>query len=196
MMVLRRRTGWEHLANDPVRFFEEVLQLQLSNMQVAQLNAIADGRRTRLGLVWTGELGPHADEATLAVGVALWRAAACHRPTVLWGGRRSIASAWMDHTILIIQASRADFRHDFRMRRGPEPEDTWGLLLPTGAWAIRYDGALPGDARAAAQALGNRVDVLIGDFNWVDGEELTAAFEFADQHDALATLVVGQDGSR
>lgn len=190
-MVMRRKTGWEHLRDEPVAFFENVLLMQLTNMQKAQLNAIADGRRDRLGLVWNPDDEPTIDEAAMAVGVAMWRAACWHRPTVLWGGRPTIASAWLVHAVMILTASRPEFRSDFRLVREGDKRP-WGLVMPNGCWVIRYDGPLAEDCLDAAHKLGNRADVLMGDVDWMDRTTIQDALDYADREEALVTLVMGQ----
>lgn len=196
MMVIRRRTGWEQYANRPVQFFEEVLQYQITSYHKAWLNAIADGRRTKLGLLWNTESTGFMDEATLACGICLWRAMTQHKATILWGGRRSIANAWLDHLVLILQASRPDFRHDFRLIRESSMHGLCGLLTPSGTWVLRYDGGLPGDAQRGLHAVGSCADVLIGDFSWVDKSEVKLAINYTNETKSLLTVVIGQDVSR
>lgn len=197
MMVLRRKSGWEYLCDDPVRFFSEVLQLQLEPHHKAMLAAIGDGRRSKLGMVFHKNKEHTADEATIAVGLAFWAAACRHRPTLIWGGRRTTASAWMDHAVMVLQAARAEFRFDFKLIRPSDWENPWGILMPNGSWALRYDGPLPADQIQATRNLGCRANILIGDFKWVDRESMSDAVRYTEVHDALLTVVIGtEDGSR
>lgn len=202
MMVRRRRTGWEHLDKDPALFFEKVLLLKLTDAQVRTLEAIADGDHTRLGLVWDHFNTPEEvdglpnltiNEPTLACGMVLWRAAACHRPTLLWGGRRITAEQWAQHTATILGGARPELRNGARLVTGTT-ERPGGLLLANGAWAMRYDGPYHEDALAAAESLGYCADVLIGDFQWVGQESCAAAGNYVKEHGGLLTVVVAADG--
>jgi hypothetical protein len=190
MMVCRKNTGWEHLKDSPVRFFEEILQLQLTEMHKAWIDAIGDDRRDRIGLVWDPNSVGVADEATIAVGLALWAASCRHRPTLLWGGRRSVANAWLDHAVVILTNAKPEFRHGYRLVRD-DSDKPMGIQMPNGAWTLRFDGALASDPIEAAEALGNKANVLIGDFSWVDRDSLEDALDYAEEHAALVTIVVG-----
>ena len=192
-MVQRKSTGWEYLAYNPVAFFEDVLLLQVSNEHKAWMNAVADGSRDRLGLVWRPTSGDfEADEASIACGMVLWAAACHHRPTLLWGGRRHVARAWVDHTATILRYSTQEFRNGYTLLID---DDKPIGLVSSGSWVLRFDGGFREDPINGAHALGYRANVLIGDFSWTDREIIDDALDYADGHDALATLMVGHGRS-
>lgn len=193
MMVQRKATGWEHLAENPVDFFKYVLLLQISDQHAAYINAIADGRRDRLGLVWQPTSGDYeADEASIACGLVLWAAACLHRPTLLWGGRRSVARAWVDHTATLLAHATPEFRNGYTLLA----DDAKPIgLMSNGSWVLRFDGCLRGDPIDAVHAMGYKANVLIGDFAWTDREDLDDALDYADGHNALAILMVGHGRS-
>jgi len=187
-MVQRKLTGWEHLAGDPVTFFERVLLLQVSNEHKAWMRAVADGRRDRMGLVWNPSSGFEADEASIACGMAFWAAACQHRPTVIWGGRRSVARAWIDHAAAILSNSTGEFRNGHRL--SVQDDKPIGLMLPNGGWVLRFDGAMRDDPMAAVHALGHRANVLIGDFSWTDRETVQHALDYAHGYSALTLPII------
>lgn len=199
-MVLRKKTGWEHYANHLVEFIGEVLLLQINPRHLRLLESIADGTTSHIGLVWNhhavheDDIVGAADEAALAVAIALWNAACWARPTLLWTGRRSVAAAWIDHAIIILSNAVGAFKHDFKLMKDPMCIKPWGLLMPNGAWALRFDGVHRENPLLAAQSLGNKVDVLIGDFEWTDRAALDDAIDYVNANEAMMTVVVGVDG--
>lgn len=191
MRVFNRRTGWEHLKDNPVAFFEQVLKLRLPEYHKRVVNDVAMGRRSRLGLVWRPEQ-PVIDVCTLALGVALWRAATQNRTALIWGGRRTQAYLWMDHCVSILAAADYSFRRDYALHRDTEDwSKPWGITTSNGAWALRYDGAMRADAVKAAHILDNHVDVFVADFDWMDSIQMQDAMRFSDMNDCLMTLVTG-----
>lgn len=193
-MVQSKTTGWEHLSDNPVFFFERVLLLQVSNIHKAWMNAVADGRRDRMGLVWQPISGNfEADEASIACGMAFWAAACQHRSTLIWGGRRGVARAWIEHAATILGHATPEFRNGHRMVL--EEDKPIGIRMSNGTWALRFDGCFPEDSIAGVQALGYRANVLIGDFSWTDRANVDAALHYAGDHQALTMLMVGHDRS-
>jgi hypothetical protein len=189
MMVLRKKTGWEGLSNDPVMFFEDILNINLTRRQRMILADILHERELRVGMVWDATGEDAVDDAAFLCGVALWRAATLHIPTVLWGGRRSVAVAWMDHMIATLAASSCEFRTDFQSARSSR-SSRWGIVMPNGAWALRFDGCFAEDARNACDELGDRADILLGDFAWTDTDSVEAAMDYADRNEAVAMLLI------
>ncbi len=194
MMVLRKKTGWEGLADNPESFFTNILGMSLPRDKRMILLDIVHRSELRVGLVWDPKDDTAIDDAAFAVGLCLWRAATQHRPTIIWCGRRSVASAWIDHCVHVLTKASQEFRNDYKLIRETSKLGQWGILMPNGAWALRYDGAFVEDAISAAESFGNRVDILIGDFYWVDNTDLDAAYDLADEHDAVTTLLI-QSGS-
>lgn len=196
MMVQRKNTGWEGLRDSPELFFTKILNIMLTSAQLDTLKAVSHGDNLRVGLVCDLDTKPIIDEARFAVGVALWRAATWHRPTIIWTGRRRVAGAWIGLMLDVLTKASPEFRTDFLARRPADTSLPWGVLMPTGCWALRYAGAFTEDAIQTANALGNRADVLLGDFDWVDELAVKAALEYANEFDALVTLVIPKDGAR
>jgi hypothetical protein len=196
MMVQRKDTGWEGLRDSPEMFFEKVLNLQPTPDQGRLLAAIAAGNVPRLGLVCDIHGMQPLDEARFAVAVSLWRAATMHRPTMIWTGRRRVAGAWISLAIDVLEKATSEFRTDFLVRRPEDRALPWGVVMPTGCWALRYAGPFLDDNLLTADALGNRADILFGDFEWTDSDSVGAALEYADHFDALVTLVVPAGGAR
>lgn len=192
MMVMRKTTGWEHLRDNPIAFFEDVLLISPTVEQRMILREIAAGTRRRLGLLWG--VSEHVDEASLLVGIMLWRSAACHRPTLLWGGRRVMAHSWISHAAALIGAARSDFRNMLQVRI--EKDRPWGIALSNGTWAVRYEDPFSDSAQVAANAMGGGVDVLIGDFEWTDRETVSDAVKFGQREGALVSMVVAPDARR
>lgn len=192
MMVMRRKTGWEHLKDNPIVFFEEVLMLDVSIAQRNILRGVAAGVTPRVGLIWGQE--DVLDEASFLCGMMLWRAAACRRPTLLIGGRRSMAGSWIAHAGALLAASRADFRSDVQVRT--DPHGARGLLMVNGTWAIRYDGPFLEDTLEAVRMLGGEVDVMLGDFTWTDKVTIHAAVRLAEGARGVCSMAIGQDASR
>lgn len=193
MTVRHRQTGYELYAKLPEEFFSAILLLPLTEKRRRVLRAIASGHQTRLGLTWADtEDSDEIDVATFAAGVALWRAAACGRTTILWGGRRSIAWEWIMLAAEVVSKAQPEFRSDFRVEmmtgRGREPTPPWRLQMPNGAAALRYDGALPEDISRGVDEHGGRADVLIGDFGWASSEHIAEALRVVEC-DALVSLV-------
>ena len=190
-MVLRKKTGWEGLAETPELFFKNILGIDLPRDKRMILSDVVNRREMRVGLVWDPKDQDAMDDASFAVGLCLWRAATQHRPTVIWCGRRSVASAWIDHCIYVLSKASAEFRNDYKLIRETAKESgPWGIIMPNGAWALRYDGAFAEDGVRAAESFGNRVDILIGDFYWVDTVDLDAALDLAEENDAVTTLLI------
>lgn len=187
-MVMRKKTGWEGMKDDPVLFFDEILRLRTTREQRLMLLDIVSGDELRVGIVWDA-VEDKLDAAAFVAGLMLWRAATCHTPTVLWGGRRSVAVAWLDHTFMVLQGSCQEFRSDFTIYKGKR-DKAWGLKLPNGAWAVRFDGCFASDARNACDEMGDMADVLIHDFAWTDGDSINEALEYSDDNEAVASLLI------
>lgn len=189
MMVFGKSTGWECFERAPARFFRDVLGLPSTDDHLEMMRCVAAGASPRIGTV-VDQVDNFID-LQFIMGMILWRSLSQQRPTIIWGGRRARALAWIEAIHSQVHKSVPELFRNVRLIYDSERFDIpWGLTHSTNHWLVRYDGPFEDDVLRAAQAHPN-ADILICDFSWTDRKLIDQALRTAGPRDSIIYLPTG-----